>query len=347
MKYAKKIVVTLLLAVFMIGLGGFYQSKAFAAELNFAVKPVIPENQRDKNKTYFDLRVQPGQQQTLKLLLTNDTESNVIIEPKIYTAITNVNGVADYSMEVKDHDKTLKTPITNVVKTVDEITVPAKGQVELPVEVKMPEEEFDGILLGGISLQEKEKENGNKAKDKKNVSIENRYSYVVGIVLNENDNAVEPHLELNEVAPGQMNARNVITANIQNTRPMLVNQLSIDAKVSREGSSEVLYRAEKKGMQMAPNSNFNYAIPLEGKPLEAGKYRASITAESKGKTWTWTKDFEIKADTAKEYNKSDVTIKKDYTWYYVIGGVLLLVLIALLFYFLGRRKSKEKEKEQE
>ncbi|XBO88701.1 DUF3324 domain-containing protein [Bacillus paranthracis] len=36
-------------------------------------------------------------------------------------------------------------------------------------------------------------------------------------------------------------------------------------------------------MQMAPNSNFNYPIQLEGQPLEAGEYRATITAESKGK----------------------------------------------------------------
>ena len=83
----------------------------------------------------------------------------------------------------------------------------------------------------------------------------------------EYDNEVEPHLTLNTVAPGQMNARNVINANIQNTKPMLVNQLSIDAKISRKGSSEVLYHSEKK---MHPNSNFNYPIQLEGQPLEAG-----------------------------------------------------------------------------
>ncbi|KXY06117.1 DUF916 and DUF3324 domain-containing protein [Bacillus sp. FSL K6-0067] len=341
MKYAKKIVAILLLTVFIIGLGEVYQSKALAAELNFAVKPIIPENQRDKKKTYFDLRVKPGQQQTLKIVLTNDTEQAVTIEPKVNVAVTNVNGIADYSMEVKEHDKTLKLPITDVVKAPNEITVPAKGQIELPIEVKMPEEEFDGILLGGISLQEKEKKD-NKSQQKKNVSIENRYSYVVGFVLNENDNEVEPHLTLNTVAPGQMTARNVINANIQNTKPMLVNQLSIDAKISRKGSSEVLYHSEKKGMQMAPNSNFNYPIQLEGQPLEAGEYRATITAESKGKTWTWTKDFVIKADTAKKYNKSDVSIKKDYTWYYVLGGILF-ILIAIFFYFLGRRKSKKEE----
>ncbi|MGR5990596.1 DUF916 domain-containing protein [Bacillus paranthracis] len=158
MKYVNKIVSILLLTVFMVGLGSAYQSKTLAAELNFAVKPIIPENQRDKNKTYFDLRVKPGQQQTLKIVLTNDTKQAVTIEPKVNVAVTNVNGIADYSMEVKEHDKTLKLPITDVVKTVNEITVPAKGQIELPVEVKMPEEEFDGILLGGISLQEKREE---------------------------------------------------------------------------------------------------------------------------------------------------------------------------------------------
>ena len=87
--------------------------------------------------------------------MTNDTEQAVTIEPKVNVALTNVNGIADYSMEVKEHDKTLKLPITDVVKAPNEITVPAKGQIELPIEVKMPEEEFDGILLGGISLQEK------------------------------------------------------------------------------------------------------------------------------------------------------------------------------------------------
>ena len=77
-------------------------------------------------KTYFDLRVKPGQQQTLKVVLTNDTEQAVTIEPKVNVALTNVNGIADYSMEVKEHDKTLKLPITDVVKAPNEITVPAK-----------------------------------------------------------------------------------------------------------------------------------------------------------------------------------------------------------------------------
>ena len=36
-----------------------------------------------------------------------------------------------------------------------------------PIEVKMPEEEFDGILLGGISLQEKEtKDNKSQQKER-------------------------------------------------------------------------------------------------------------------------------------------------------------------------------------
>lgn len=43
-----------------------------ASELNFAVEPVIPENQRDKTKTYFDLLVKPDIEQTIEINLRNE-----------------------------------------------------------------------------------------------------------------------------------------------------------------------------------------------------------------------------------------------------------------------------------
>ncbi|MDT2396057.1 LPXTG cell wall anchor domain-containing protein [Enterococcus avium] len=54
------------------------------------------------------------------------------------------------------------------------------------------------------------------------------------------------------------------------------------------------------------------------------------------------KDFEIKADVAKKLNDSDVTIKKDYTWLYILIGVILLLLIVI---FLVWRKKKNDKKD--
>ncbi len=57
------------------------------------------------------------------------------------------------------------------------------------------------------------------------------------------------------------------------------------------------------------------AIRFKKKALKEENYRYH---------WTLEKDFEIKADVAKKLNDSDVTIKKDYTWLYILIGVILL-----------------------
>nr|WGD97680.1 DUF916 domain-containing protein [Bacillus safensis] len=67
-----------------------------ASELNFSVITVIPRNQIDQSKSYFDLKVKPSQKQTLQILMRNDTNQQIVIEPKVHTATTNVNGVVEY-----------------------------------------------------------------------------------------------------------------------------------------------------------------------------------------------------------------------------------------------------------
>lgn len=46
---------------------GWIGVEAHASEFNFAVTPTIPENQVDKSKTYFDLKMAPGAKQTVEI----------------------------------------------------------------------------------------------------------------------------------------------------------------------------------------------------------------------------------------------------------------------------------------
>ena len=96
----------------------------------------------------------------------------------------------------------------------------------------MPNESFDGVILGGLYF--KEKENDKEKKSAKEVQIENKYAYAIGVVLRETDAQVKPDMKLNEVKPGQVNARNVVTANLQNIKPAMLKNLSVDAKVYTE-----------------------------------------------------------------------------------------------------------------
>lgn len=318
-----------------------------ASELNFSVTTVIPRNQIDQSKSYFDLNVKPSQKQTLQILLRNDTNRQIVVEPQVHTATTNVNGVVEYGKTEGKKDPTLKYKMEDLVKINKDVTIPAKGKKTLALHLTAPQKPFDGWLAGGITFQEKEKEPKENKKDA-GLSIENKYSYVVAILLSGNSTKIVPKLLLNKIEPGQLNARNVIQAEIQNVKPMYVNKMSVRAKIMKKGSREVLYQSDKNEMQMAPNSHFRFPIPLNGQKLKAGTYTLDMTAQSMNEIWHWTKDFTIDADIAKDLNEKDVTIGKDYTWMYVILGIgLLIIALGILLLFIRKKRKRNKQSVEE
>ena len=312
-----------------------------ASELNFSVNAVIPDNQIDKEKSYFDLKVTPGEKQNLIVKLRNTTDKEIVINPHIQSAKTNKNGVIDYTPNKIKKDDTLKIAMEDIAKVPKEVTVPPQSEKDLTIEVTMPKDKFDGIILGGIYL--KEDTSKNKEEDKeKDVAIKNEYSYVVALQMRQNDNKVKPMLHMNEVNPETQNARNVIVANIQNSEPMIISKLKIDATVNKKGSKDNLAILKKENLQVAPNSNFNIAVPLEGEKLEAGTYILNMKAESAGKEWQFKKEFSISADKATTMNEKDVTLEKETpTMLYIFLGVAFLIVIAVVIYFIIRRNKRK------
>ncbi|MBO0454188.1 DUF916 and DUF3324 domain-containing protein [Candidatus Enterococcus murrayae] len=336
---------------------------SFASEFNFAVTPKPSENQLDKQKTYFDLLLAPNQEDTLTVDLRNDTDKEVVVEAQIHSATTNGNGVIEYSKNEIKADKTLKYDIKNYVEAPEEIILKPQSAAEYKVKIHMPNEKFAGIIAGGITFKEKKADQTSESSDKsgKGLAIKNEYSYVVALLMRQTTENGDPDLKLLSASPDQRNARNVIQGNLQNPNATYLNQLATKTTITKKGSSEALYTDEQSEMQMAPNSNFNLSVPLKGDRLKAGKYTMKIDAygqkdqkgsypfQAKGSQkeenyryhWSLEKDFEIKADVAKKLNDSDVTIKKDYTWIYILIGVLLLLVIIL---FLIWRKKKNDQK---
>ncbi|ODJ52787.1 DUF916 and DUF3324 domain-containing protein [Brochothrix thermosphacta] len=312
-----------------------------ASELNFSVNAVIPDNQIDKEKSYFDLKVTPGEKQNLIVKLRNTTDKEIVINPHIQSAKTNKNGVIDYTPNKIKKDDTLKIAMEDIAKVPKEVTVPPQSEKDLTIEVTMPKDKFDGIILGGIYL--KEDTSKNKEDDKeKDVAIKNEYSYVVALQMRQNNNKVKPMLHMNEVNPETQNARNVIVANIQNSEPMIISKLKIDATVNKKGSKDNLAILKKENLQVAPNSNFNIAVPLEGEKLEAGTYILKMKAESAGKEWQFKKEFSISADKATTMNEKDVTLEKETpTMLYIFLSVAFLIVIAVVIYFIIRRNKRK------
>lgn len=315
-----------------------------ASELNFAAIPTIPENQLNKEKTYFDLVMKEDTSQTIEVMLRNDTDKEVTVEPSVHSATTNINGVVEYGKVKGKQDSSLLYNLADIVSVAKEVTIPAKGEVSVPLTINMPKDSFKGILAGGITVQEKESKEKKESKNGEGLAIENRYAYVIGLVLRLSEEKITPLMTLQSVKPDQVNARNVITANLQNPTPRFINKLGVKAQITRKNSSDVLFSEDKTGMQMAPNSNFNFPVALNGKKLEAGDYVFKATATSKDDKWSFEKEFTIDSKTAKELNDKDVSIESSYTWIYiVVGCILLILLVAIIGLVLILRKKKKEE----
>lgn len=166
---------------------------------------------------------------------------------------------------------------------------------------------------------------------------------MIGVVVSNTSDSVQPELELLDVFADQLNYRNVISATLQNFTPAFVNRLEVEATVKRAGESDVLYEASKEMMQMAPNSNFNFPISLEGDRFRSGNYVLELTAKSGDNEWSWTREFTIDADDARKLNREDVMIDNSPNWWMIGTISLLILLVVILLYFASKKRRQEKE----
>ena len=347
-----------------------YCSKSiYASSSNFNVSPEIPENQVDKNLGYFNLVMSPESQQTLSFKVNNATSKSITVEMAFAHSTTNGNGLAIYDSSKAIKDSSLKYNIEDFVDIPKkEVTIAAHAQVIMTAKVTMPKGMDTGILSGGFSF--KEKEGNQESGSSKGVSIKNEYRYVIALVTQQNIQKVSPQLKLNEVKATQVNSRNVFAANLQNISPTYLQDMNATATVKGVTNSELKYSFENSDMKMAPNSNFDFAIPVSikgnigdqtSKALEAGKYHLSMTVYGvksatgayettvNGKTvnyeykWTFEKDFEIAGEKAKKLNNSDPTVhyKEPINWLMIIGIALILIILLLTFLIFSSRRKKE------
>lgn len=352
----KKLFNLLLCSFMFMFILSFSSTTSEAADsMSVGVSAVIPDNQIDKGQTYFDLLMKPGQEQDVEIKLSNSSDEDKTVNISINPGTTNDNGVAEYNTKVtsKNKDSSLKVPISDIVEYEKEVVIPKKSEVKSTIKIKMPNEAYDGVIVGGIRVSEKDGSEGKKDdSEKAGVQINNKFVYTIGLQLrtNESLDGIKPDLVLDKkkIIPKQVNFRNVVGINLQNTQPIYIRDLEVEAKVYKKGSKEVLHETKKTGLKMSPNSNFNFGVDWENKELQGGDYVASVRAYSKDydQEWKWdNQEFHIDAETAKKLNEKAVGLEKDNTKLYImigIGLILLLLIIILLIVLRNKKKHKKR-----
>ncbi|TPR56918.1 DUF916 and DUF3324 domain-containing protein [Enterococcus sp. OL5] len=315
--------------------------------LSFYVTPEFPESQIEGSTSYFDLNLGAGETETLALKLQNGSSDPIQVQVTPHTAYTNVHGVVEYGKDAQEPDNSLLFSLDELIDPSGVIELAGNETKTITVPLHMPEELFEGFLAGGLRITEVKEEQEETTSNEEGVAIKNEFAYVVGVVVSNSRDSVQPDLDLLDVFADQLNYRNVISATIQNFTPTFVNRMAVEATVQRVGEDEILYEASEEMMQMAPNSNFDFPISLEGDRFQSGDYVLNLKATSGEEEWLWERTFTIEADEARSLNRADVTIDSSFNWW-MIGSIVLGILLlgVILYLLIQKKKARANEQEQ-
>lgn len=310
---------------------------------SFSISPLNPDTNQPQS-TYYNLKVEPKQQKEIKVRIFNSSNKDVKVNVALNNATTNNNGVVSYSGDGKK-DSSLKIPFTSIASIKESvITIPKSGSIDVPIQLRMPDQEYNGVILGGIRVTSADKSEG----DSKNTpAVKANIAYSVAVLLKEKEDVIDPSMHLISVAKETRDYRNYISAELQNSAPRLIKKLEANAKVYKENSKTLLYQAEKSDMQMAPNSRFNFGISLEDTPIKAGKYTMEISGKADGKSFSFKKNFKVTSTEAKQLNKNAVYVTEDNSgqlWLYFILGAIVVVIILLSLAYIYKQKNKKESR---
>ena len=320
-------------------------------KIPYSVSAILPDNQIDPNKNYFDLRIEPGTTQEILLSVKNlaDTEIEINIIPQNGTTTT---GNIDYTGAGELLENTIQYRFTDICSPKQNIHLQSKEERDIVFTLAMPPHSFEGIILGGFQIYEVLEETFlTDAKEENSgfICIENRFEQIIGVILRESEEELLPEFRLGKIEPSSWNARFALTCDLELLSPTLVEGFGLTGKVISHKNNNIVLQFKKDRFSMAPNSLYRFSENIHPDELPAGKYTMQlsisedITSES-GNDWYLEKEFtitraqkqEIIAITLEGQNHSRILILS------ICCAILLLIIIIIAINHTLRKKRRAK-----
>lgn len=318
---------------------GVEETQANENKLQFTPKLIQSKEKMDDSETDFKLKVKPDTTVSFSVDVTNESKDPIKMQASIKDAATNNQGSINYASDKKVIND--KLSLKKIADFNEEFELKSHEKKTLKVSFKTPKEPFDGIILGGLYLEQKPDE-------KSEEMIRNSFSYTVPVILVESEKNIDANLTFKNVAPELTGGRNALKVSLNNPVHNILPDAFYEVSVTKKGEDKALYKDELKGISFAPNSVFDHYVLMGQDNYEAGDYTAHIRVNSDYGEWKWDEDFTIKSQVAKDLNKESVSVKRMSTLMkFMIGIILLLILIIIVVVIMMRRKMKNIEKIRE
>ena len=276
--------------------------KPTASAMDFQVRPNLPDNQRQNDSTFFDLLVSPGQEQDLVIEITNRSENDIVVLVETITASTSRSGQINYTSR-GELDETLKFSFEDLVSLPQShFEIPALSNIEVAINLKVPDEVFDGAILGSIRVL---REATQEERDASGV-LYNQFASVTAVRLVHRENAEDIPVDfvLGDITAELVNYRASIIVPIRNTQPRIIKDATATARIYYRDSNMFIFEYHLDRLEFAPNSVFPFSfVDEEGYGIDAGNYTAEIDVEYAGEIWSFVQDFQITEEEAAIVNE--------------------------------------------
>lgn len=301
--------------------------------VGFNIQMLDSNAQHDKKASYFDLRLLPGQKETIKFRLNNTSDAKSSYTIHVNQAYTNSQGFIDYTDADGAKENDVPYRIGDMVTYGKKVIVEAKSSVDVPIEITMPDKPFDGQIAAAIQVLKDQ----NKSDNQINVD----YGYILGLKLTEADTEIKRELKLVNVTPEVSFGQPSVVVTIQNPTMDAYGHLKYVVEIKNKQDNKSTYsKTYDSNMEIAPNSLFKLAINTKDQRLIAGDYTLKLTVtDAKDNKWTFNKDFIISKNQANKINAATIDQGKEDTvrYVFIIIGVLLLIIIMLLIYWKNKK----------
>lgn len=301
-----------------------------------------PTNQDANSKGYFKLAMEPEQQQTVHMKLTNNTNESASINIIKTNALTTQNGGIHYTEnEGSEISYILDTDFlsSQYIKVENIIELPANSTQTIPIELKAPKEE--GTYLGGILFTTKQ-ENKNESNDKIQINNEVRVGTAIQINVGERKH---PNIEIKESIVEVYPSGIQVQTRLENTTPSLIKSYTLLYKVY-DHQNKLMFESGSEQFDMAPMSGIMFPSTWNHEQFQEGKYRIDFEIKGEGETYTKKNEFEVKKSDTKKYintNSSSedkpIVVNNNTILIYTLLGVIIVLVI---FIVIKSRRKKEK-----
>lgn len=297
---------------------------------SYYVKPILPANNQGNETSYYNLLMKANTFQTLQLEIVNNTGTDKSFNIENVDSRTMADGTIGYDNR-PDKGSAKRSRFTNMVGKIEPVSVSSRTKKIVEIIVKTPTEEFDGIILGGIRVTERQA-------DQQTGGVSNVFSYIVPVKIQETNKVFPNQLIFQGIEVNQRNNESFLTISLENINPSIINELSLQIKVAKENSLKQLNSKALKSVQIAPNSIFSHIISL-GETLEAGNYQVELHGTAQDLNKTWQAGFTIEQAQTQKPIESFFLTNKSYRWQNLVIVALLMVSVVSLFFTIWRRSQ--------